>query len=260
MSGSLTPIINSFLPGSLIGFLLELAVGIAMLYGRESVRRWGRRWLIAIIGIHFVLSTSIGADGFRSPLTRHDDFLKDAAAARGATAVVLLTPTTVTYRARGFELREVQDFEALRIVEAGRVYHLLGDPLVVVQGGNPTLPGPAIGAIAKEKLISLGVPASRIVIEGESRNTRDHVERLRPILETHGVRTFVLVTSAEHMWRACATFRKAGFDFVPSASARQSELAVPQERLKPSATNLRSVLAASHEYAGLFYYWMRGWV
>jgi uncharacterized SAM-binding protein YcdF (DUF218 family) len=58
----------------------------------------------------------------------------------------------------------------------------------------------------------LGVPEDRIAIERESRNTRENALRSAVIARERGWRTLVLVTSAAHMPRAAATFRRAGLD------------------------------------------------
>lgn len=59
---------------------------------------------------------------------------------------------------------------------------------------------------------SLGVPADRIVLERESRNTRENAERSALIVKERGWGTLLLVTSAMHMPRAAASFRRAGLE------------------------------------------------
>ncbi len=58
----------------------------------------------------------------------------------------------------------------------------------------------------------LGVPPDRVVLERESRNTRENAERSARIVKERGWRSLVLVTSAMHMPRAAATFRKVGLE------------------------------------------------
>ena len=60
----------------------------------------------------------------------------------------------------------------------------------------------------------LGVPADRIVEETESRDTKDHPRKLKPLL---GESPFLLVTSGTHMPRSAALFRAAGYDPVLAA-------------------------------------------
>ena len=60
----------------------------------------------------------------------------------------------------------------------------------------------------------LGVPTDRIVEETESRDTKDHPRKLKPLL---GESPFLLVTSGTHMPRSAALFRAAGYDPILAA-------------------------------------------
>ena len=62
--------------------------------------------------------------------------------------------------------------------------------------------------------LRLGVPADRIVEETESRDTKDHPRKLKPLL---GESPFLLVTSGTHMPRSAALFRAAGYDPILAA-------------------------------------------
>jgi uncharacterized SAM-binding protein YcdF (DUF218 family) len=253
--------VQSLLPGSFPGLIFALVIGVALLYARDPIRRRARLWLTLVTVLYALLGTRVGVNAMMAMLNRHDQFITDPQAAQGATAVVLLTPSAGAYRARGGELSQVPELGALRILEAARVYRLLGSPWLILQGGFPELTDrPPLGVIAKDALVQLGIPPDRILIDPLSRNTSEHPGRLKPVLQAHGIRRFVLVTSPEHMWRASATFRKAGFDFVTSASAAKSELLEHDPALWPSRRHLDESAGAVHEYVGLLYYWLRGWI
>jgi uncharacterized SAM-binding protein YcdF (DUF218 family) len=63
----------------------------------------------------------------------------------------------------------------------------------------------------------LGVPADRIVLERESRNTRENAEASARIVRARGWKSVLLVTSALHAPRALETFHAAGLspDLLP---------------------------------------------
>lgn len=68
----------------------------------------------------------------------------------------------------------------------------------------------------KPILISSGIPDSAIWIENRSRNTHENALNTLALLKERGVKDAVLlVTSAFHMRRAAAVFRKAGIGIVP---------------------------------------------
>ena len=260
----LRSLVKWFLPGSIPFLVLGLAIGVAMLYGGDRLRRAGRILLTLLAVFYLLASTRLGADLVLWPLNRHAGHLVDAAAAKGATGVVLLAPGANTFRARGLQLTSLGSTSALRAIEAARVRHLLGDPIVFIVGRYPRDRGrPPLGTTLAKALADLGVPPDRIVIEPDSKNTREHAENLEPYLEKHNVRRFVLVTSPEHMWRSVVTFEAAGYDFVPSSASRESEIDADApawfRAIVPKNQNLERVWFATHEYVGLLYYWWKGW-
>jgi uncharacterized SAM-binding protein YcdF (DUF218 family) len=256
----LRSLVDFLLPGSLMFLLAGLCFGVLLLFGSERLRRNGRLWLVLLAAFYVAGSTSAGADLMLAPLFRDTAFVQTAADLKGATAVVMLNPGANVYRARGQDYFDLHKEAVLRALETARVYRLLGNPLVIAQGGFPEMKDrPSLGAIYSKVLTDLGVPANRIVLEPDSRNTREHVENLKPYLEKHRIERFVLVTSAIHMRRSIAAFRQQGYDFVPSAAAVNSELdedpAIPF-----SEGNLNRVALGFHEYFGLAYYWWNGWL
>lgn len=257
----LQALVSSFRPGTMLFLIAGLCFGVLLLYGPDRLRRLGRFWLVLLAAFYVGGSTRTGADLVLAPLYRHTAFIQDAAAAKGAKAVVTLNGGASTFRARGRDYFGIHKDSALRALETARVYRLLGDPLVIVQGGFPEMKDrPSLGAIVSKVLVDLGVPANRIVLEPNSRNTREHVENLKPYLEKHGIERFVLVTSPMHMQRSIAAFRQQGYDFIPSASAAGSELDDLGPGLPFSQENLDRIAWGVHEYLGLAYYRWNGWL
>lgn len=68
------------------------------------------------------------------------------------------------------------------------------------------------GLLIKEFLIQQGFPSDRIVLYGEVKNTLDEAVKIREYTQAHGWNKIILVTSASHMRRAAAMFRKQGMD------------------------------------------------
>lgn len=109
----------------------------------------------------------------------------------------------------------------------------------------------------------LGVPSELIVEETQSRDTKDHPVYLKPILKEA---PFFLVTSATHMPRADALFRKQGLEHVAAPvdfiSVTQRNEGDPHHYspVFPSAANLQRTTTALHEFLGLTWAKMRGQV
>ena len=72
----------------------------------------------------------------------------------------------------------------------------------------------------------------------------------------------ILVTSAFHMRRAVLTFRKAGFDVIPSPSGYSVTSHKKQTVLSwwPTLGNLRKAQSVIRENLGIIVYRMRGWI
>jgi uncharacterized SAM-binding protein YcdF (DUF218 family) len=105
-----------------------------------------------------------------------------------------------------------------------------------------------------ELLVQLGVAPGRIVRESQSRTT---AENAALVAEQTGSGRWLLVTSAFHMPRAMATFRKSGVDVI--AAPTDWRIGDDSEPLLFSASgNLQKVDLAAREYLGLLAYWLGG--
>jgi uncharacterized SAM-binding protein YcdF (DUF218 family) len=108
--------------------------------------------------------------------------------------------------------------------------------------------------------VTLGVPEDHIEAESRSRTTREQGLFVADILRARGVRRFVLVTEANHMPRALATFRGLGLDPLPSPSPFLPEAPTGfLQQLRPRFSALMLSDWASYEHLARIYYWLRGW-
>jgi uncharacterized SAM-binding protein YcdF (DUF218 family) len=234
--------------------------GVALLYWRRSASM-GRRWLTAAVIGYWLLSTPMGSWLVSAPLARGAPRLESAEQAAGAQAVVVLGGGIVRYIADG---RAIDDLNgsALRVIEAARVYKLLGDPLVIVSGGDTEHldpPRPEAAAF-REAIVRLGVPASRVVVEDQSHTTREEAVILESMLAARHIERFVLVTTPAHMLRSLATFRRVGLNPIPSASRRRSAQHDRFWTLWPDRESLSGSDDALYAYVSWLYYRLRGWM
>ncbi len=144
----------------------------------------------------------------------------------------------------------------VRLVEGIRIHRKLPRSRLVLSGGGR--PGEVphaefLASVARE----LGVADSEIVLESKSRDTKDEARLLKPLL---GTSPFVLVTSASHMPRAVALLKGCGLDPLPAPTAHTflGRGRISHSVFFPSATNVRKVEDAVHEYLGLLWAKIRG--
>ena len=104
-------------------------------------------------------------------------------------------------------------------------------------------------------LAALGVPASRLILETQSRNTYENVENLRQLVAPGRDETWLLVTSAFHMPRSVGLFRKAAFPVVawPVDYRTSGEEGIGVMRDNP-ADSLQTTTMAIREWFGLIAY------
>jgi uncharacterized SAM-binding protein YcdF (DUF218 family) len=83
---------------------------------------------------------------------------------------------------------------------------------VLLSGGNSTLDGsgPKEADVLAQQLRDWGIDPGRIVVERESRNTRENATLSTRIIAEKGWSRILLVTSAFHMPRALGCFEQAG--------------------------------------------------
>jgi uncharacterized SAM-binding protein YcdF (DUF218 family) len=100
-----------------------------------------------------------------------------------------------------------------RSVYAVRAWREGGFSEVVVSGGSLNGEVPAAERM-RDFMVSQGIPASAIMVEGESHSTRENALKSKALLDKLPGRK-VLLSSDYHMFRAARVFRKAGIDIVP---------------------------------------------
>jgi len=100
-----------------------------------------------------------------------------------------------------------------RVVHAVELYKRGIIKRIIVSGGSGSL----TTKTRKEAdeffsvMVLMGVPSSDIVIENESRNTHESAINVKQLLKDEQESSYLLITSAFHMRRSLACFRKAGF-------------------------------------------------
>jgi uncharacterized SAM-binding protein YcdF (DUF218 family) len=244
-------------PTLLVAVLLVVVIWL----WRRPDARGPRRLLLGYVALYWFLATWTGATLLTFGVAHGLTSLRDAESARGADTVVVLGGGAATFGQSGAVVGLLTSGSVLRALEAARVYKAIGARLVIVSGGIPH-PGFQLApesALLRNALVDAGVPADRIVQDPEARTTREHPLTVAPILQSHHVRHFVLVTSPAHMRRALAVFHAAGLDPVPSVSLLRPENLPPPRWIIPTDESLYQSGQAIYEYVAWIYYRWNGW-
>jgi uncharacterized SAM-binding protein YcdF (DUF218 family) len=251
-----------------IFWLLFSSTGIVLLVAVATVWIWMRpssrtaRFFLAFVTAGFTILSlyPVSSAIFRAigseyrPLVRSD-------VPPGRSVVVLLGSGTRTRKDWSDRSMSILDSIGLeRTLEAARAYQLVGADWIISSGGLafPEDTNDPAGETMKAHLVELGVPADRVLIERDSRNTREEAVLVAKMLPGLNADHVVLVTSQVHMRRALGVFRAAGIDAIP-AVAREPYYSDWTLNFLPTEAGLRLTALSVHELAGLAYYWLRGW-
>ena len=164
-----------------------------------------------------------------------------------------------------------------RILYGARLYNQNRASKLILSGGRVTWRGgssegtaPSEADDMKELAMAMNVPASAIVLEGNSLNTRQNAVNVKKVMEAQSINSLLLVTSALHMPRSVAIFKKLGIEITPAPT----DYLVPTEiyesvnttwqgrilSLLPDAEAQAHFTRALKEYVGFTIYRLRGWV
>lgn len=143
-----------------------------------------------------------------------------------------------------------------RLVEGVRLHRELPSCKLILAGGAVFDKATESGTMANAAM-TLGIAEKNIVQESLSRDTEEQALLIGKIV---GPDLFILVTSASHMPRAMALFRKAGLDPIPSPTQFQGVHSggLQPNYFFPRADELEKSETAVYEYLGMVWEKIRG--
>ena len=113
--------------------------------------------------------------------------------------------------------------------------------------------------VAKDLFSRLGIDPSRIIFEKASRNTHENAVFSKRLVHLTPGQNWLLVTSAVDLPRAVGCFRSVHWPVIPypvDYHTTQKTIGM----FPGLVAGLQQVDWATHEWIGLSYYWMRGWI
>jgi uncharacterized SAM-binding protein YcdF (DUF218 family) len=138
---------------------------------------------------------------------------------------------------------------------------MLGRPTVIVSGGITSRDEGARpeAEAMRAAIVQLGVAPEDVVLETESKNTREEAFVIARMLAARRQDPIVLVTSPSHMARSVAVFRAAGLNPIPSPAEHKSDSAFERLRWIPQDGGLLMFDTFFYDFAATWYYRLTGW-
>jgi uncharacterized SAM-binding protein YcdF (DUF218 family) len=159
-----------------------------------------------------------------------------------------------------------------RLLYGAKLYQDGVAPKILLSGGRLQWYGAKSGEAENMATILelFGIPRTDMILESRSLNTHENAIFTKEILEREKLKRILLVTSAAHMPRAIAIFRRLKIDAIPaptdfmvsdrnlieSSYSRKSRII----NLIPTSESLDFTTQALKEYIGIFIYRLRGWL
>lgn len=177
-------------------------------------------------------------------------------------AIVLGGIGRIDERQKRFDFQYSGDrlFQALELYHKGRVKKIM------FTGGSGSIryPEHKEALYVKKYLNAIHIPDSSLIIESNSKNTYENAVFSKKILDSLGFKgSVLLVTSAYHMKRSMAVFKKAGYTNVtPYVTNRISG----PRRFEwdhcfiPNAESLATLNFLIHEWIGYAIYKVKGYI
>jgi uncharacterized SAM-binding protein YcdF (DUF218 family) len=181
---------------------------------------------------------------------------RDGGTAEGSVKWIVVLASGIVGEANLPYQLQISHYSRVRLVEGIRIHRMLPGSKIILTGGIG-FDGPPEATTLSRVAEELGVNRSDMVLEVESRDTKDHPLYVREIVHDD---PFILVTNAFHMPRAVKLFAKQGLFPIPAPAGQWTpppQLWSPVN-LFPSAAGMRLAELAYHEYMGLTWAWIRG--
>lgn len=252
-----------FYLSKVLAFLFSPLVWIFLLFiysFKTKVEGRARKLRIAAVSLLFICSNSFFVDEcFRAwePVTPDYDLMDTKY--EGAIVLGGIGDIDMRLKKINFSISGDRLFQTIPLYYKGRIKKL------IFTGGSGSIefPEKKEAIYVKKYLESIQFPDSAIVIESNSKNTYENAVFTKKILDSLDIKgNFLLVTSAYHMPRSMAVFKKAGYTnitpYITNRSSGQRRYTL-DHLLVPNPDALFALQFLLHEWLGYIVYKVKGY-
>jgi len=244
-----------------IGFVWFCLLVLTAALWRKRLRRFACATAIIALFVTVVGSTSVPEKLLASLERPYAGGNPDALPP--ADAIVLLggCATSSRYEISNAHLASAGD----RIVMAHALFKMGKAPVLVLGGNVSKLDGVnrLEGEIVRDLLARRGLSRDASLPLAANADTHDEALKVRALAAERGWRRILLITSANHMRRASATFRAQGLEVIAAPCDFQTTVSTAGTRRGLSVPHYDGFIKAStwlHEKVGWEVYRWRGWL
>ncbi len=251
----------ALMPISIIGILLLLAIVCFKIRPSLSFK-----CLLSASLILVICSLGVVADQLMSPLEKHftsyrphleqsADF-NDMPEKQTVDYIVVLGCGHQTDNALP-ATAQLYTCSLQRLVEAVRIADIHPEAEVITSGA--ALSDSVSNAVkVKQAAVLLGIPANKIITENFPKDTEEEAELIAPRVQG---KTVILITNADHMYRAVNYFKTRGINVIPAPASFFTTSSGQQRKwsyyLLPQVHYFMQSSRAWYEYLGLTVQWLK---
>ncbi len=153
-------------------------------------------------------------------------------------------------------LSQMNTHPVVRLMEGIRIYRKFPGSKLLLSGGgafDQISEAEVMARVARE----MGIPERDIILESKSKDTKDEALFIKPMV---GNEPFVLVTTASHIPRSMALFKKLGMNPIasPVGHSIKDRQGLRFYSFFPSTDSIINAELAIHEYLGMAWAKLRG--
>ncbi len=233
--------------------LLLLVLGVLLAAQRRSLHKGAKALILVTMLLLYVLSSYFGELLLVNPLEKRALQLKNEQAP--ADLVIVLAGSMPMNIGGAYENSSV----TLMRLNAGYLASLQTNAPIIVTGEFLGDNHALLSSVMRDALLAWGVPEDQVLVENQARNTWEHAVYCEALIEAlPEVKTIAIATSASHMQRSITCFETylPEYRYVAAPTDFRFE-PFSLLQLLPSASHLKDVEAALHEYVGLLWYRIR---
>jgi len=259
-------------PAGMSFFLLLIGMGLWRWGRGDRWQLWGKRVAVAGLTVFYLFSNGLVAEQLALSLERRVMPPDPMPKADG----VIVLGGGISPRAFPRQTAEVHDAGDRLLYGAHLIREGHADWMVCAAGGGELSYIEQSEAEAMREMLDwMGVSDDQILLDTKSRNTRENAAESLPLAVERGATSVYLVTSASHMPRSLGIYQKQaeqlgieGLEIIPAPcdfTVIDPEKYPPlfyraAMSLLPTASALETSTRILHEYYGMVYYWLRGWI
>ena len=256
--------IKEFLiPGSAWFLIIAASICGVLLFGSDRKRAMGRRLLVSLVVLYWVMSVPAVARGLQGArfgrMSEPPSSLPEQ-----PLPIVVLGNGLGGYSALGGRIDLPLGQTAMNTLFALDRFRRQPASMLIASGGVQAEGGYAEGAVIRDALIRNHVPPDHIIVEDNSGTTREQVVQSSKILRRLGATTCVVVTTPQQMGRAIDLFTREGITVLPLQAGSLLwglDATQPWWRWLIPSTAARAVSRdVIYELIAWPYYRLRGWV